>query len=226
MNTKCETCKGHGRLTGACMGGLVDYECPECNGSGKQPTPTTDTQRLRELLAAATPGPWEQKNGGHVYNGPQHLPVCKVSMASDGAFIAALRNAAPALLEELDSLRKKATELKDERNTLHELVRGGSCETCNELRKTIADITLGWEVIFDTRKVNGMSHSEAAKALVAERDKLREEVRAYKAALDAMTTLRDEEKAKHARSEDLVSKLWAERDSLRRENEELKAKLR
>lgn len=40
MNTPkdCETCKGHGSLIGACMGGEAIIPCSECGGTGKGPT--------------------------------------------------------------------------------------------------------------------------------------------------------------------------------------------
>lgn len=123
------------------------------------PTPTTDTQRLRELLAAATQG--EHKIlGGIVYVSgiPENLAIFEHE--GDGILHIALRNAVPALLDELDSLRTKAAKL-----------------------------TAALDAIFD-----GAENPEVMSIN-----------------LDMATRLAEAN---------------AERDSLRRENEELKSKLR
>jgi hypothetical protein len=63
---------------------------------------TTDPRlvQLRSLDAKATPGPW-RKNGADVYHPGAALPfrVGVASWVDDGALIAAMRNAWPAVLE-------------------------------------------------------------------------------------------------------------------------------
>lgn len=63
-------------------------------------TADIDTARLRELLAKATPGPWE--DGFYWIVGPKNPtadPLAAFVHDNDGPLIAALRNAAPALLD-------------------------------------------------------------------------------------------------------------------------------
>lgn len=67
---------------------------------------TIDTKQLRELLAKATPEPWEDRvlvDAGQ-YDGEPHDANFDLAIA--------LRNAAPALLDELDRLRWKVDELE------------------------------------------------------------------------------------------------------------------
>jgi len=61
-----------------------------------------ELQRLRALAQAATPGPWRDNHVGAVKNeAGRDIPITY----SDAAFIAAARNAMPALLDEIDRLR-------------------------------------------------------------------------------------------------------------------------
>ena len=79
----------------------------------------TGTDELRALLAAATPGPWVQHYGFNnagmptaFFVIPAHNDGATVEMlADDAALIVALRNAAPALLDERDALRAQVAAL-------------------------------------------------------------------------------------------------------------------
>lgn len=71
----------------------------------------TDIATLRKLLAEATPGPWDEDtcliqacafSGGHAH--------AEFIEPTDATLIVALRNAAPALLDELERLRAEAAE--------------------------------------------------------------------------------------------------------------------
>ena len=87
---------------------------------------TTDTARLRELLGAATKGPWEVEieeygNSGSVtVTGLKRLlhdtewadPEDFEQDQANAHCIAELHNAAPALLAELDALRARVAELE------------------------------------------------------------------------------------------------------------------
>jgi hypothetical protein len=83
---------------------------------------SVDVKRLRELEAKATPGPWELRRdddeGGYItYDiGVGGLTIARVPedtrdddeikmAAHDARLVADMRNALPALLDELESLR-------------------------------------------------------------------------------------------------------------------------
>jgi len=86
----------------------------------------TDTQKLRELLAKATPGPWENSNGHiglYIEERPEWSAIANVehhpdqgASADEGnsnaALIVAAVNALPDLLDEVERLRKPAQELE------------------------------------------------------------------------------------------------------------------
>lgn len=81
----------------------------------------TDIAKLRELLAKATPGPWDAMNtfaeqGVEIWDGgPGDMPIARLAYRypkvpgrdahPDAALIVALHNAAPALLDEVEALR-------------------------------------------------------------------------------------------------------------------------
>ena len=80
---------------------------------------TTDTARLRELLGAATKGPWEvtELETGGVFVEVESATICRLYSPRPGdeisvrrqnsAAIVAVMNAAPAMLDELDALRAR-----------------------------------------------------------------------------------------------------------------------
>ncbi len=65
----------------------------------------TSTKRLRELLAAATPGPWWINPDAISSNPTSHRSVHQLS-PQDAALIAEMRNALPALLDRLDEAKR------------------------------------------------------------------------------------------------------------------------
>lgn len=101
-----------------------------------------DIDSLRKLLARATPGPWEARIAADDPKDPtsaitswieseEHMGFCGNDMnevvGRDGApgvsthenaeLIVALRNAAPALLDEIEWLRREVDELRKYRRT-------------------------------------------------------------------------------------------------------------
>ena len=93
---------------------------------------TTDTARLRELLGAATKGPWEAdgaqvesesvgiicaRRPGHEY------PNSQAQWEANRDWIAAIHNAAPALLDELDALRRADDDLERDSATVMHMLR-------------------------------------------------------------------------------------------------------
>lgn len=92
-----------------------------------------DTARLRELLAKATPGEWkhyrrkptkkewqidavDDANGDAVVHrtGFDASPLRQKAKAANAALIVALRNAAPALLDEVEALRAEKDVISKE----------------------------------------------------------------------------------------------------------------
>lgn len=90
------------------------------------PQPEFDTEELRRLLEAATPGPWDTNSGFVVWDQSQDKAVADVPSSADGKLIVALRNAAPELLSEIDKLRAEVEGLRHDRDALMGLV-----ETCD-----------------------------------------------------------------------------------------------
>ncbi len=90
----------------------------------------TDIEKLRELLAAATPGPWKHIPGKrmvfvvapecHVYSnrdnddgeGPYHPNTIK-RWNADAALIVAAVNALPAMCNEIDALRADRDRMRE-----------------------------------------------------------------------------------------------------------------
>ena len=75
----------------------------------------TSLPALREAVAKMTPGPWECVatgfHGDELHIGPPDKPaVVRNIPRADAAGIVALRNAAPALLDELETLRQRVNE--------------------------------------------------------------------------------------------------------------------
>lgn len=75
---------------------------------------TLDIEALRELLAAATPGPWHINEDGEIYGPCPIVAACLVGIApdevahlilqpEDAALIVALRNQAGPLLDRLEA---------------------------------------------------------------------------------------------------------------------------
>lgn len=150
------------------------------------PTPTTDTQRLRELLA-------EEKRIGEAFKTDSNMVDAYIGAVSK--LSAALRNEAPALLDEIDRLR--ATQEKPEINTnvrLFDLVR--------YMRSELHEAGLITDQEYDWLCSSPMACSPKGGSPSSERLEDYDEIRAKMIAVAA------------------------ERDSLRRENEELKARLR
>jgi len=70
----------------------------------------TSLPALREAVAKMTPGPWEYDTETHgVYNAEVGYGIVDAE-PKDAAGIVALRNAAPALLDELETLRQRVNE--------------------------------------------------------------------------------------------------------------------
>lgn len=73
---------------------------------------TLDIDRLRQLEAEATPGPWEADGAGighgerWIAHGNVRYPS-EATAEADAEFIAEARNALPELLDELETLRAK-----------------------------------------------------------------------------------------------------------------------
>jgi hypothetical protein len=79
-----------------------------------------DLAALEALANAATPGPWEMLDGQDVFqvDGDQHICALKadftVNAIADGDFIAAARNAVPALIAIVRGQRARMAELEAE----------------------------------------------------------------------------------------------------------------
>ena len=70
-----------------------------------------ELQHLKDLCAAATPGPWEasgdpQCDGGGICAATHGRFVLVLSDATDAAFIAAAREALPKLIAEVERLER------------------------------------------------------------------------------------------------------------------------
>lgn len=117
----------------------------------------TDTTALRSLLAEATPAPWyanitptgpsaavmrsECVMAGNDRVAARGDQKKQRQWIQDAALIVALRNAAPAMLDEIDSLRRERDVLLEEVNAMRErdgvrslIVQGGGtyCESLDE----------------------------------------------------------------------------------------------
>ena len=90
-----------------------------------------DTAALRALEQAATPGPWEWNYDAidecaHLYNGKQAIAYCYDEDGANFTAIAAMRNAMPAFLDELDAARARIVELEaDKAGAITRLMRTG-----------------------------------------------------------------------------------------------------
>lgn len=71
-----------------------------------------DIGKLRELLEKATPGPWTANPFGFVFFG--HSEIAARAIPADAALTAALRNAAPALLDRLEAVEREVERLRKE----------------------------------------------------------------------------------------------------------------
>jgi hypothetical protein len=60
--------------------------------------------RLKALCARATPGPWEVRGSTYVGNGEKMIAEIIFGRIGDPEFIAAAREALPALIEEVERL--------------------------------------------------------------------------------------------------------------------------
>jgi hypothetical protein len=69
----------------------------------------TDTARLRELLAKATPGPWvDTGDENDTVAAADGLPVCYYVGVQNAALIVEAVNALPGLLDDLGAAREQA----------------------------------------------------------------------------------------------------------------------
>lgn len=101
-----------------------------------------DIEKLRALLAAATPGPWKasiyyddgQPSGVDVES--ESGSVCDVRgrqlATEDAAFIAASRDALPALLAEVERLRAENAQLRARKAEMCSCVRRYETPGCDE----------------------------------------------------------------------------------------------
>lgn len=75
-----------------------------------------DLDELRRLLADATPGPWKRvasaRTDSYIFGPEPGLPIFDRFQDRDGALIAAMRNALPALLREAEAGRKLRERVK------------------------------------------------------------------------------------------------------------------
>lgn len=84
----------------------------------KKREPLTEEQlaAIKARAEAATPGPWQRFTpygiGVESGNGPVPLKVAWAAQENDAAFISAAREDVPALLEEVERLRKQLDGLK------------------------------------------------------------------------------------------------------------------
>lgn len=147
----------------------ISTDCPDCKGENRfcgicSTTPTPDSQpvdinRLRELLAKATPGPCDPKE----LRARMHYWIGKEESELD----AALRNEVPALIDEVERLRKDQEYRIAAMEADKSIIR--------DLSKQNDDLDLQ---LFQVDPI--------LDKLKAERDKLREEVERLQAALDAI----------------------------------------
>lgn len=178
--------------------------------------PTTDTQRLRVLLAAATPGIVEAGDDGtndlilvieETTQTEIVLFVSDESTREDRDLFIALRNEAPALLDEIDRLRDTAARLRyyhEQKETENRQIYEEVSELETKLRR----------------------ECESHSATTAERDKLREEVKVERIATEtACEIISGIESRLGVKFTGYPPELYDAIDSLRRENEELKAKI-
>lgn len=83
---------------------------------------SVDIKKLRELEAAATPGPWWSlpDDEHYVYMPPADDPDYFQTNAEDVQLIVEMRNALPDLLEDIEDQAKEIAELFAENNRLEE----------------------------------------------------------------------------------------------------------
>lgn len=80
-----------------------------------------DRQRLREVEKRASRGPWgwasTMGNGFAVHHG-EHDTIALYALRADAKFIAAAREAVPALLDELEAVERERDEARSEARTM------------------------------------------------------------------------------------------------------------
>lgn len=176
----------------------VATDCPDCKGEnrfcvicGPTPTPNSpapvDIARLRELLAKATPGPWIKDRvitPSLVYwtveseTADGQISEVECIHEPDATLIAALRNEAPALLDEVTELRARVSSEVSIADALADQLH----EDKPALAALVAERDRARKDA-DSNAANGMKAIEALErmtkennGLLSERDKLREEV--------------------------------------------------
>lgn len=171
-----------------------------------------DTQKLRALVEKATPGPWDTDGSTSVGAGEEWLAHLTAyddgsSLAqarADAAFIAAARDAVPALLDRLAAVEAKNERLEAVEGRLSELLwdlTGGL------LSKTGYDVrTMVQAVEAEFEKYA----QEDRQEVVAERDAAREALAAEQRKTEAVRALIDNPKDAHY---PIVARQWV-RDAL------------
>lgn len=236
------------------------------------PTPTPDSPspqpvdiaRLRELLAKATPGPWdthdmEGSNNtrlfyvGYYIGSIGNSDAPKVQNEIDADLIAALRNDAPALLDELERLRDDCAEKQEqiellqglnEESVKYESIRNGDLiKSLDELSATAAIMREALLTCRETNKPGGFTFqsfclqsvitalsTNAGTELLADRDTLRIDLQHHKDRLKSDSIVASCDCGTKApdiqhHAPGCKYRLISERDFMLRENAELKAKL-
>ena len=143
-------------------------------------------ERLAELKAlekAATPGPWVTRFDGAVYREVVRgeVPVCEHASREEAALIAALRNAASALIaaaEERDELRKELRKCTINKDELWKVVR----DDAEKLRKSKADGEDVVQMLVERDKVADAALADAAtfRALLVRAGEAMERRKAFK----------------------------------------------
>jgi hypothetical protein len=77
------------------------------------PADPIDLDHLRRLLASATPGLWETARDPYRVHDAEGEAIADTWSPSDAALIAALRNAAPTLIDEVERLRAEVARIRE-----------------------------------------------------------------------------------------------------------------
>jgi len=167
-------------------------------------TPPDPIHELRALLAKATPGPWTLDPSKEWIVQTAHLTrdvwiIPKTT--ADIEFIAAARNALPAILERVERAERENRELSDaltardpshgadgiDRHLRAVMVAASHVETCGHAhgavdRHCLLCLSFGFDRIARMNRANVEARAEAAEAALAKAEAERDRVRA--AAMD------------------------------------------
>jgi hypothetical protein len=101
-------------------GGICAWKKLKDRGEAMTDISLAERKKLRELYAKATPGEWRWLPSSGNFIVSEHGTVaeipCRGCNPRDGAFIVAMHEALPALLDRIDELEQPPAPLSDEQN--------------------------------------------------------------------------------------------------------------